>query len=288
MSTSSKHYRILRSQVKGLIATLGLMLSAPGAMAHDNPPVQAPEQTSPQSKPPLAAIFAYGSLSTIRQGGANQTWSSIGGGATFNLSDTAIATAEVERIARVALDNVRGAVRVEQQLWSGTRAHLSLSASAGDPFREDWAIGSGIAQRVSPRVQLTVDARQARFSTLDPAALQGSFSVTSVLPGVVFTPRVAPLELSAQLINLRDAGGNWQQGWATRGLYYTGDRDFLLAGASRYPETEFGVVRQMTTFYAGMRRELGSRFGLRATAEQATLSGSYRARSINIGLEKRF
>jgi YaiO family outer membrane protein len=284
MTASNQRCRVLHRQAIALTAALGVMLSAPAAIAQDEPVQQA----DPGSKPPVAAVFAYGSLSTVRQGGANQTWSSIGGGATFNLSDSAIATAEVERISRVGLDNLRGAIRVEQQFSSGTRAHVSLSASTGDPFREDWAIGGGITQRVSPQMQLTLDARQARYSTVDPAAPQGSFSITSVLPGVVVTPRGTPLELSAQLINLRNPEGNWQQGWATRGLYYTGDRDFLLAGASRYPETEFGVVRQMTTFYAGMRRELGGGFGLRATAEQATLSGSYRARSINFGLEKRF
>jgi YaiO family outer membrane protein len=284
MTASNQKCRVLHRLAIALTAAVGLMLSAPAAIAHDEPVQQA----GPGSTPPVAAVFAYGSLSTVRQGGANQTWSSIGGGATFNLSDSAIATAEVERISRVGLDNLRGAIRVEQQFSSRTRAHVSLSASTGDPFREDWAIGGGITQRVSPQMQLTLDARQARYSMIDPAALQGSFSITSVLPGVVVAPRGTPLELSAQLINLRNAAGNWQQGWATRGLYYTGDRDFLLAGASRYPETEFGVVRQMTTFYAGMRRELGVGFGLRATAEQATLSGSYRARSINFGLEKRF
>ena len=61
-----------------------------------------------------------------------------------------------------------------------------------------------------------------------------------------------------------------------------------MAGASRYPENELGVVRLLSSFFAGMQRELGRGIGLRLTAEQARLEGTWTARTISISLEKRF
>ena len=148
-------------------------------------------------------------------------------------------------------------------------------------------MSTGIVQRISAQLQLTLDARAARYWAPDPAALRPSFVGIAITPGVVLTPRGTPPEFSAQAIVLRNDRKDWQVGGAVRAIYYTGDRDYFMAGASRYPGNELGVVRNLSSFFAGMRRELGG-IGLRITAEHARLEGTWTARTISVGLEKRF
>ena len=269
-------------------ATVLAALTAMPASAQSGPaapPMSAADETR---SPPVKSVFAYGAVSFVELRGEDSTWSLAGAGAVVNASAKGVTTVEAQRTARPDLVNWRGSVRHDEQLSPATSAYVQVSASTGDPLREDWGIAAGGVQRVGPQVQLTLDTRIARYSTPDPAAGQSGFVGLAVTPGIVVTPRGTPLELSAQAIILRNDRKQWQAGGAVRALYYTGDRDFLIAGASRYPENELGIVRQLTSFYVGVRRELGQGIGLRLTAEQAKLEGAWKARTISIGLEKRF
>lgn len=149
-------------------------------------------------------------------------------------------------------------------------------------------MGAGIAQRVSKAVQLTLDTRAARYRTPGPAGTRTAFLGLAVKPGVIITPKGTPLELTAQAIVLRNERKEWRLGAAFRATWYTGDRDLLFAGISRYPEAELGRVRQLTSAVVGIRREVGGGIGLRASAEYARLEGAWTARTLSIGLEKRF
>lgn len=239
-------------------------------------------------QPAIRSVFASGSIAFVELNGQDRTWSLVGGGAAINTSASGVTTAEVQRAGRPGLENLRGSVRHDEQLSKDTSVYFQASASTGDPLREDWGVGAGIVQRLSRQLQLTLDARAARYSTPDPAAPRPSFVGLAVNPGVILSPKGTPLELSAQAIVLRNDRKQWQVGGAVRALYYTGDRDFFMAGASRYPENELGVVRQLTSAYVGLRRELGGGIGLRVTAEYADLEGGWKARTVSVGLEKRF
>lgn len=234
------------------------------------------------------SVFGYGAITFVELGEQDRTWTLTGGGAAINSSRSGVITAEVQRAARPGLANIRGSVRHDEQISPNTSAYMQVSASTGDPLREDWGIAAGGVQRVSAQVQLTIDTRIARYSTPDPAAAQSSFVGLAVTPGIVVSPRGVPLELTFQAIILRNDRKQWQAGGAVRALYYTGDRDFLIAGASRYPENELGIVRQLTSAYVGVRRELGHGIGVRVTAEYSDLETAWTARTISVGLEKRF
>jgi len=285
----------LRGAFAGPVAALGLAVAGGTcANAQTAPPQPAPDPPSaPPSalnadRPAIKSVFASGSISFVELRGQDQAWSLASAGAAFNTSATGVTTAEVQRTARPGLENLRGALRHDEQLSSDTSVYVQASASSGDPLREDWGANAGIVQRISAQLQLTLDARAARYSTPDPAALRPSFVGLAITPGVVLTPRGTPLEFSAQAIVLRNESKDWQVGGAVRAIYYTGDRDFFVAGASRYPENELGVVRRLSSFFVGMRRELGQGIGLRVTAEHARLEGTWTARTLSVGLEKRF
>lgn len=260
------------------------------ASAQSGPDTPAAASVPPAEtrKPALRSVFGYGAVSFVDLRGQDSTWSLVGGGLAVDASPSGVTTIEAQRAARPGLANWRGSVRHDEQLSPGTGIYGQVSASTGDPLREDWGLAAGAVQRVAARVQVKLDARIARYSTPDPAAAQPSFVGITLTPGVIVSPRGTPLELSAQAIVLRNDRGQWQTGGAARALYYTGDRDFFIAGASRYPENELGVVRQLTSAYVGLRRELGQGIGLRITAEYADLEGAWTARTVSLGLEQRF
>jgi YaiO family outer membrane protein len=286
--------RVIASLIAALLAA-GLMggAAASPASAEYGPPASTdapPAAATPadERKPPVNSVFGYGAVSFVEQGGQNRTWSLIGGGVAVNASASGVTTFEAQRTARPGLENLRASIRHDENLSKATSAYVQVSASSGDPLREEWGIGGGIVQRVHPQLQLTLDARQARYATLDPAAARRRFDVIAITPGVVVSPRGTPLEVSAQAIFLRNERKDWQAGGALRAMFYTGDRDFFIAGASRYPENELGVVRQLTSVYAGMRRDIGGGLGIRITAEQARLERAWTARTLTIAIEKRF
>lgn len=281
----------LRGAFAGRVAALGLAVAGGTcANAQTAPPEPAPEPPAAPNAdcPDIKSVFASGSISFVELRGQDRNWSLATAGVAFNTSETGVTTAEVQRTARPGLENLRGALRHDEQLSKDTSVYVQASASTGDPLREDWGVNAGIVQRISAQLQLTLDARAARYSTPDPAAPRPSFVGLAITPGVVLTPQGTPLEFSAQAIVLRNDRKDWQVGGAVRAVYYTGDRDFFMAGASRYPENELGVVRQLSSFFVGMRRELGQGIGLRFTAEHARLEGTWTARTISLGLEKRF
>ena len=285
----------LRAAFAGPVAALGLAVAGgTSANAQTTPPQPAPEPPAAPNaapgadRPTIKSVFGSGSISFVQLRDEDLNWSLATAGAAFNTSATGVTTVDVQRSARPGLENLRGAVRHDEQLSKDTSVYVQASASTGAPLREDWGVSTGIVQRISAQLQLTLDARAARYSTPDPAAARPSFVGVAITPGVVLSPRGTPIEFSAQAIILRNDRKDWQVGGAVRALYYTGDRDFFTAGASRYPENELGVVRQLSSFFVGMRRELGQGIGLRFTAEHARLEGVWTARTISLGLEKRF
>lgn len=278
--------RLLRPFAAALIAAAFAIAAGAPALAQTIPDMAADEPE--KSKPTVNAVFGSASVSFVELRGDDRTWSLIGGGVALNTSGQGVTTAEAQRTARPGLENLRASLRHDEQLTNDTGVYVQVSASTGDPLREEWGVGAGIVQRISAQLQLTLDARAARYATLDPAAVPSGFVGLAVNPGLVLSPRGTPLELSAQAIILRNDRKNWQVGGAVRALWYTGDRDFIMAGASRYPENELGVVRQLTSAYAGLRRDVGQGIGLRITAEHADLEGAWKARTLTISLEKRF
>lgn len=278
-------------------ATL-VLAAASGTAAHaETAPIGPPDEQAaaerPEerpAKPPIVrSVFITGSVSFVDLRGKDGVWSLANAGIAINTSETGVTIAEVQRTARPGLENWRGSVRHEEQLSKDTRAYVRVAVSTGDPLREDWGVGAGISQRISKAVQLTLDGHMSRYSATAPAgAAKPRFTGIGINPGVVITPKGTPLEIDAQAIILRNDRKEWQLGGAVRATYYTGDRDLLFAGLSRYPENELGVVRQSTSFYAGMRRELGQGIGLRVSAEHTRLENTWTARTISVGLEKRF
>lgn len=281
-----------------MAAAACVLALAPALPAHaqstDQPPAPSPAPTpAPDPAPapptkPVRAVFGSTSVSFVHLNGTDRTWSLASAGAAFNTSGSGVTTAEVQRTARPGLTNVRAEVRHDQKIGPGTYVHIEVSASDGDPLREQWGVGAGIVQRVGKHVQLTLDARAARYRTLGPAGARSAFTGLTVTPGVIITPKGTPLELTAQAIILRNERKQWQLGGAVRATWYTGDRDLLFAGLSRYPENELGQVRQLTSAFVGMRRELGGGIGLRVSAEYAKLENAWNARTLSVGLEKRF
>lgn len=277
---------------RGALAAAACVLAlAPVAPASaqataDQPP--APEPAPKSERPPVRAVFGGTSVSFVALNEQDRTWSLASAGAAFNTSETGVTIAEVQRTARPGLSNVRAELRHDEQVTPNTAVYVSVSASDGDPLREEWGVGAGIVQRLSKQIQLTLDARAARYRTPGAPGQRTSFVGLTVNPGVVITPKGTPLELTAQAIILRNDRKEWQLGAAFRATWYTGDRDLLFGGLSRYPENELGRVRQLTSAFVGLRRELGGGIGLRASAEYARLEGSWHARTLSIGLEKRF
>jgi YaiO family outer membrane protein len=278
--------------IAGLLATLVLAAASGTAARAETATVGPPDETAaaerPAERPVVKSIFASGSVSFVDLRGKDGVWSLANAGITINASGSGVTTAEVQRTARPGLENVRSSVRHDEQLSKDTSVYVQATASTGDPLREDWGAGAGVVQRLSKQLQLTLDARAARYSTIDPAAAKPSFVGLAVTPGLIITPKGTPLEIAAQAILLRNDRKDWQLGGAVRATYYIGDRDLLFAGLSRYPENELGVVRQSTSVYAGLRRELGQGIGLRVTAEHTRLENTWTARTISVGLEKRF
>ena len=83
-------------------------------------------------------MFASGPISFVELRGQDHTWTLASAGAAFNTSATGVTTAEVQRTARPGLENVRGALRHDEQLSKDTSVYVQASASSGDPLREDW------------------------------------------------------------------------------------------------------------------------------------------------------
>lgn len=291
--------RIRARKVAYAAVALAIAHGAPALAQDAAPPEASPPAPRPQpepepealAEPPRGAVgtvFGSTSVSFVELRGQDRTWSLASAGAALRTSSTGTTTAEVERAARPDLANVRAILRHEEQLSGDTTAYVQASASTGDPLREQWGVGAGVVQRISKHLQLTLDARAARYRTPGPEATRTAFTGLSVNPGVIVTPKGTPLELTAQAIVLRNDRGQWRLGGAVRATWYTGDRDLLFGGLSRYPENELGRVRQLTSGYLGVRRELGGGIGLRVVAEHARLEGTWTARTLSLGLEKRF
>ena len=277
----------------GSLATL-VLGAASGTAAHaeaspSSPPDDTAAAATKAERPRENSVFASGSVSFVDLRGEDRTWSLAAVGGSIKTTEAGVTIAEVQRTARPGLANYRGSVRHEEQITKDTRVYARVAASTGDPLREDWGVGAGITQRVSKSFQLTLDGHMSRYSARVPAGTpKPRFTGIGISPGVIITPKGTPLEIDAQAIVLRNDRKEWQLGGAVRATFYTGDRDLLFAGLSRYPENELGVVRQSTSFYAGLRRELGQGIGLRVTAEHTRLQNTWTARTISVGLEKRF
>jgi len=178
----------------------------------------------------LRTVFGSTCVSFVDLRGRDGTWSLTSAGAAFNTAERGVTVVEVQRTARPGLTSVHGELRHDQQLAEGTAAYLQFSASGGEPLREQWGVGGGIAQRVSRGLQLTLDARAAPYRTQFVAGGSTSFVGLAVNPGVIVTPKGTPPELTAQAIVLRNDRKQWQFGAAFRANWYTGDRDLLFAG----------------------------------------------------------
>lgn len=230
-------------------------------------------------------LFGHATLSRVDFGTAHPLWSTFDIGATAKLSGNKRITGELQREDRGADQNVLLTSRLDFRLSGKSDAYVGGAASFGAPFREDWSASAGISQRVGKGLWLTLDTRYARYQSSFPGKSGQTVGLVKIAPGVVIVPTGLPVEFSAQMINLRNELGRIEHGWSARGSYYFGDRNFLFAGASQYPETERGVTRRMTSVYAGVRHDLTPRLGFRLTFERSRLESSYVRRGVTFGLE---
>ncbi|MBS0255965.1 MAG: YaiO family outer membrane beta-barrel protein [Proteobacteria bacterium] len=232
-------------------------------------------------KPPQRPVEVYAAASAthIQYAGAATTsdWRSFTLGVVAPLRRSAL-TFEVSPERRSGTTDTRAMAQIDATLAPRLSGSLALSATPRAHFREQWAMAGGLDWGVGRRVGLALDARVAHYAT-------GRFA--SLAPALRLSPRALPLELTARWINLWDPAGRHWQGWSLKAGYELSDRARLVGGYARYPDTDSGVTRRMTSAYAGAVVPLGQRLTLRLTASRDQREASYTATGVVLGLSWR-
>jgi YaiO family outer membrane protein len=160
---------------------------------------------------------------------------------------------------RFGLDDVElaGAVvhRAGEDLWLRAEA----SATPGADFRPQWGVDGGLDWRLrgGPAASvLTLDARHQDFP---------SQHVTTLSPGLVQYVAGGRAWITARAFGVIPEGGDLQIGWLLRGDFAPVERYRLFAGVADGPDTDLGVVTDVTSMFGGVEVPLGPRFGLTAS-----------------------
>jgi YaiO family outer membrane protein len=145
--------------------------------------------------------------------------------------------------------------RAGEDLWLRAEA----SATPGADFRPRWGVGGGLDWRFSggPTASvLTLDARHQDF----PAQ-----HVTTLSPGFVQYVADGQAWITARAFGVIPEGDDLQVGWLLRGDLVPADRYRLFAGIADGPDTDLGVVTDVTSLFGGVEVPLGPRFGFTAS-----------------------
>ena len=92
----------------------------------------------------MRTVFGFTSVSFVDLRGRDSTWSLTSAGAAFNTAERGVTVVEVQRTERPGLTIFRTELPHDQQLAEGTAASLQVSASGGEPLREQWGVGGGL------------------------------------------------------------------------------------------------------------------------------------------------
>jgi YaiO family outer membrane protein len=224
-------------------------------------------------------LYAAGGTTHVQYAGTSLStqWRSFTLGAVAPLRRAALSI-EGNAERRSGTTDARLAAQLDTPLGPHLSGYAALAVTPGAHFRENWSLAGGLDWAVGKRVGLTLDARHANYAT-------GAF--TSLTPALRITPKAAPLEVSAQWINLWDPGGRHWQGWSLKAAYDLSDRARLVAGYASYPDVEAGVARTMRSAFAGATVPLGQRLTLRLTVNRDNRAGSYAGTGVMLGLSWR-
>ena len=230
-------------------------------------------------------VFGHTTVSNVAFESSDQDWTTISIGAAAKVSDDIQVSGDLQREDRTTEHNILVASRLDVRFSNHTAIYIGGAASFGAPLKENWSISAGVSQQVAPGFWLTLDTRYAEYKATGPGRADFALAFVKVAPGIVIAPKGSRVELSAQIINLWNADGQIDYGWAARANYYLGDRNYVFVGASQYPETERGVTRRMTSAFAGLRHDLTAKLGFRVTFERSRLENSYVQSGVTFGLE---
>lgn len=142
--------------------------------------------------------------------------------------------------------------RAGQDLW--VRGEASITPNAD--FRPQWGLAGGLDWRLrggDAATVLTLDARYQDFPTQH---------VTTLAPGLVQYVARGRAWITARAFGVIPEGGDLQVGWLVRGDVAPADRYRLFAGIADGPDTDLGVVTDVTSLFGGFEVPLGERFGL--------------------------
>ena len=161
---------------------------------------------------------------------------------------------------RFGLDDIElsGTVihRAGQDLW--LRGDASATPSAD--FRPHWSLGGGFDWRLRPGDAATVLTFDARYQDF-PAQ-----HVTTISPGLVQYVAGGRAWITARAFGVIPEGGDLQVGWLLRGDLAPADRYRVFAGIADGPDTDLGVVTDVTSLFGGFEVPLGDRLGLTGSA----------------------
>jgi len=142
--------------------------------------------------------------------------------------------------------------QTSENLW--LRAGASVTPSAD--FRPRWGIGGGLDWKLHGGPSATVLTLDARYEDFP---LQ---HVTTLSPGVVQYFAGGHAWVTARGFGIVPQGRAMQLGWMVRGDFEPADRYRVFAGVADGPDTDLGVVRQVTSAFGGIEVPLGERFSL--------------------------
>jgi YaiO family outer membrane protein len=201
-----------------------------------------------------AELTVEGALSDLE--GAASDWHEAGARLRLPAGDLTTVEAAGTYYRRFGLDDVElaGTVihRAGQDLWLRGEA----SATPNADFRPQWGLGAGLDWRLrggDAATVLTLDARHQDFPTQH---------VTTLSPGLVQYFAGGRAWLTARAFGVIPEGADLQVGWLVRGDVAPADRYRLFAGVADGPDTDLGVVTDVTSLFGGFEVPLGERFGV--------------------------
>lgn len=201
-----------------------------------------------------AELTVEGALSDLE--GAASDWHEAGLRLRLPVGAATSVEAAGTYYRRFGLDDVElaGSVvhRAGEDLWLRAEAGATPDAD----FRPKWSVGGGLDWRLrggEAASVLTLDVRHQDF----PAQ-----HVTTLSPGVVQYVAGGRAWLTARAFGVIPEDGDLQVGWLLRGDVAPADRYRLFAGIADGPDTDLGVVTDVTSLFGGFEVPLGDRFGL--------------------------
>ena len=142
--------------------------------------------------------------------------------------------------------------KTSENLW--LRAGASVTPSAD--FRPRWGLGGGLDWRLHGGPSATVLTLDARYEDFP---LQ---HVTTVSPGLVQYFANGHAWVTARGFGIVPQGRAMQLGWMVRGDFEPANRYRVFAGVADGPDTDLGIVTQVTSAFGGVEIPLGERFSL--------------------------